>query len=49
MLFDFDRFAITAKLAYRRCTKSAYSVEDVYLFSGTISRLTNSSGIAYTP
>ena len=29
MLFDFDRFTITAKLAYRRCAKSTYSLEDV--------------------
>lgn len=29
MLFDFDRFTITVKLAYRRCNGSAYSLEDV--------------------
>lgn len=29
MLFDFDRFTTTAKLAYRRCAKSTYSLEDV--------------------
>lgn len=29
MLFDFDRFSISAKLAYRRCNGSAYSLEEV--------------------
>lgn len=29
MLFDFDRFSISAKLAYRRCHGSAYSFEEV--------------------
>lgn len=29
MLFDFDRFSISAKLAYRRCCGSAYSLEEV--------------------
>lgn len=29
MLFDFDRFSISVKLAYRRCNGSAYSIEEV--------------------
>ena len=29
MLFDFERFTISAKLAYRRCGEGAYSLEDV--------------------
>lgn len=29
MLFDFDRFTISAKLAYRRCNSSVYSIEEV--------------------
>lgn len=29
MLFDFERFSTSAKLAYRRCNGSAYSLEDV--------------------
>lgn len=29
MLFDFERFSISAKLAYRRCNGSAYSLEEV--------------------
>ena len=29
LLFDFDRFAISVKLAYRRCSGSAYSLEEV--------------------
>lgn len=29
MIFDFDRFTISAKLAYRRCGEGAYSLEEV--------------------
>lgn len=29
MLFDFDRFTTSVKLAYRRCGGSAYGLEDV--------------------
>lgn len=29
MLFDFERFIISAKLAYRRCGEVAYSLEEV--------------------
>lgn len=29
LLFDFDRFTISAKLAYRRCEGCVYSLEDV--------------------
>ena len=29
MLFDFDRFSVSVKLAYRRCNGSAYSIEEV--------------------
>ena len=28
MLFDFDRFVISAKLAYRRCGSCAYTLEE---------------------
>ena len=29
MLFEFERFTAAAKMAYRRCGGSAYSIEDV--------------------
>lgn len=29
VLFDFERFSISAKLAYRRCNGSAYSLDEV--------------------
>ena len=28
-MFDFERFIIAARLAYRRCSSSAYSLEEV--------------------